>query len=705
MNTVDTLQANSSSHQMNEAGGGPARKLSKLPALVFMFVLAYAMALNLHLAIAPHLVRGSLVEPDDAYNIIARSKQIDSSPWQDAPALRDIKAQIAQAPPIIGTRVFARLFAQYSPLYNVALWLLHRIGLSWFAAFVVLQATATAITCAGIAFFLCVTIGHFPAAVALLFITCFPLTSMDNTKILSCSLSTGVAFWLAGCLSLKRDRAFRVVLFGSVLISALHALGQVMALAMLILYCLFYWRHLDRRKGLWLFAVLVLAGYRLWLPFLIDAPYTGVPAAHLSDEAWTHYFWANLETTYGMLLHMSRSFTHKRWYLPQGTGLFLLVCIVGLANKNRRYGLKIIGVFFCLLACALAASLLFVTAHPGTVSVRIWWPMSILIFAAFGVGGVQCFTLLGRRILARFRTRHETSPSPLVNAMTIACLALLSAFIACFLYWQVRRNLWFYQASYAAKTQRLTAKLGPEPVEILLRETKPKDRILYVDEIACYFALSHGALSRKAALWPLLEGRSWAEIDPFLRNLRYTLAPHPLVGHFPHAGWNGGARIGDQLSCRILLPETIGASSLHLELRALDSDSSGVVRIVLQSDGVDLVTELVEVRDPEGEWLRVHIPEGVKEVLLQTDQSICLLTGLRMDPASPLQWAWDKGISLQLVRSGEQPVVHTVSLDRQSLAPANAPLGRIVNDSTSLVLLEHSGTSEDPPGKIRRPPE
>ncbi|MBF0455962.1 MAG: hypothetical protein HQL72_14240 [Magnetococcales bacterium] len=236
------------------------------------------------------------------------------------------------------------------------------------------------------------------------------------------------------------------------------------------------------------------------------------------------------------------------------------------------------------------------------------------------------------------------------------------------------------------KINRHDMMFDPTQPQTLLARSRPDDLVLYYGEKALYYFLLNGTLSRKAifpTVGKTLQETGYGWNDP---HLRFMVSEHVVA--------NGRVRIYPKHPVVITLSQPIANQTLWLQL---DNSKGGAQTLQLEGrtqkeERVGLARRLPIASGWSG-WLSVNLSDTLPlshlTLKLPDKHSRVKLSGIRLDPNSPLNWSWNRGVQLQTV-SIKKGIVHnrTIDFNSQALIPTSDRQVNLLADKGGTILAE-----------------
>jgi len=663
--------------------------------IVFLLGLLIYLTVQLRLVLIPILNRSVPVEADDAYTYIIKASEMESCFLQDCPALVDLREQLTaptskEQTTWLRYREYSRAFVVYHPLHSLLMVGLHKTGLTWEAAYNVITVSGVIFIGLAIGYLLYVLWGPLVAGIALagLSINLFPGQGLHY--IVPSNLSLGIAIFTWAAIIHKKDGARWIMVAGILAMITIHTTGRLYALiALALFWILTGWRkpwRMPRQSviaaGLGLFLVALSFG----LPLIISRPELIVrPDPTPPDWQPRQGLLNNITTAVAIVIS---------WCVSLG-GLWIagLLVVAGLYFTPRPR-LKPVLVLFILLGAVTIATLFYVLPrYPAEAFGRIWVAFAILLMGLIAQAFAGWVSVLSGWLTAviqhgmppLFRPKWVLS----IQSWTLVGLVVLGAAFLRAAFVDVTSGARVMSLTAEIMTEKQNTSLDPAQPRLLL--SKGCGRVLYMDEVPMHFYFTRGALECGAVYYPGVE--KTADKKLWLSNkkdIRYVVAWNPRVASGRITGGSNLALApGDQLAIYGLAARPLNSLSIYVE------NPGPEVTLRAKATGPSL---------PDATDIQWQVPAQSSTWLQITDQGTFTVTdftltmpatsapirinGLRLDPSSKLNWAWDKGVSLVYKPANPSAKPTTITFDSNALAPKLGRPLHILADNGDTVLAE-----------------
>jgi hypothetical protein len=204
------------------------------PWLVFALGLGVFLFFQVSLVSEPFQRRALPVEADDAYSYILKSVALITCPFQDCPALKDLRPQVTPAPedpePLAYRkwRRHVRLFSIYFPLYSLSLLALVKVeGISYEAAYRQLNVVGSLGLGLALSFFLVSLVGPLAAGISLASLAPVVFPGQGLTYVVPSALSLGMGLLMFAYLAYREGRPSLTFYAMNLLALGLHPMGLI----------------------------------------------------------------------------------------------------------------------------------------------------------------------------------------------------------------------------------------------------------------------------------------------------------------------------------------------------------------------------------------------------------------------------------------------------------------------------------------------
>jgi hypothetical protein len=561
-------------------------------------------------------------------------------------ALEDIRRAVLTETDDLGLRgvrieEYNRLFRWYTPLHAAALNALHAIGVSWLAAYNLVQIAGAFLLIASIATFLHALFGMRGACygAALAGLTYF----VGHGVLWVVPWNMSMALMLLAASRIVRHGRHPGVTELLLILAAMlmHTIGRGFAALFLVASLgILGWPRRRRDGFAYIAGGMAIAAYSL-LPRFVDRPDFSVPFV-VSELAPSliDVFIMNVGAIPRIL---SRSAVPV---MAAAIWLHYRMSVATLLEPRSRRALLVFGVLFGALACW---SLLHISPRiPGELLQRTWVPLGILLAGCAGHLLAQSAAL----------PRH-------LRFGTYSFLALHVA-IGCF------------AAARAAHMMSTKSNFEFDHRQVDLVSGRLCDSVLYDREEVMHLFLVHGAMRCGAVFANVLTGAGYKRaIDEARPPIGYVAAMNPMAFR---QGWQPiPADRGLALRAR----QSASGDTLHLLIRA----TSDVARIEFVTEDGRVVWRSDAIRPGAHVWLGV--PDSIElehGVILRTGGGAGVeLGGIRRGDTGGLRWPWDQRVTLNAERDG---AIRVVTFETSEVFPPGMASLRVIADRGVSILAE-----------------
>ena len=598
---------------------------------LFLGGLAIFAAMTLAVAAAPLWLRGGAPVPVDSYYYILKAAQLLECPLQDCPALEDLRAQFSGPPPeaLLAEReraiVLQRVFYMYTAGHSAMVAGAKLTGLSWESALNLVATLGALVLIGGTAWFLRALVGPAAAGAALILLSFQLHPGFHGLHWIvpsNMALAAALPLWAAILAARRREIGASSALLWALpaavlLIVWLHPVGRLYAGAAVALFALM----IDRRRRGWGVALALAAlawASPMILPLLTDRP-------TLSADAFLHpQDWDRVQAALDNL-GAAGAILADRFGGWMGIGVLALAAL-GAGAVVRRRDLP------CLTAIAMAAVLLTgsllhgLPGYPAELFQRVFVPAAIVTtgLAGLGLTVLTVLTVLTGAMGDRGARRQAAGRA----IAGVALGALTLGFV------QANGAALFQKAAQAAYGG-LTRLDPPAFAEALA--VAPSGTVVYRDQLALYYGLTYGGLSRGAVYARIFEDGTEmgaaalaARADVALSAARLTLV-------------TGGAPLSAESQLTLTFDRSVPARAIMLALR---NPSARPVRLEIAGAAPLTLPPRSEVdhrpfADAE--------PAARRERLILSHQDgpgAARLSGLALSADQTSRWPWRPGLTV-----------------------------------------------------------
>jgi len=444
--------------------------------------------------------RSSPVETDDAYFYIVRSAQMQLCPLQDCPALDTLRTQLLDPQsnlPKPGANAYWGTFCNYFPLYSIALWALHSLGLSWESAYFGIALAGTALISVGLACWVRALWGPVAAGLTmcLLAFNFFPIQGLHY--VVPSNICLGLAGLMWANVAREHARHWPLLTVFTVGLVTLHPIGKVYALLGVAAAFL-----VKRRRG---------AGHTIdMVGSLLTIVLASLVSRYVSHPEFRNVRGLDFESFNSYRSEVLATLRFGAgcmwdWGAFYGWSLLLPAFVLGVCvvERHRRRSIAVHGIL--VLMMCVAASLYVVHGYVGEVFVRTCVPAGcfVLAGAVCGLGRVMalCKSLefSGGEKLTIGTSRFSLILSGLGRYFLMGAIGL-GLLIQISISWKrevVAITKW--------KIQLKDFVLATTNVDTLLASASESSLVGYTDQTLMHYFFAHGALRVPAVYLPALE--------------------------------------------------------------------------------------------------------------------------------------------------------------------------------------------------------
>jgi hypothetical protein len=671
---------------------------------VFFAGLALWLVVQGSVVAVPLTSRSLPPEVDDSYSYMVKAAQMHWCFWQDCPALNDLRTY-AKAPvsdPQIRWqryRVYGFDLLVYHPLYSALLAGIKQVGLEWETAFRLLWYAGTVFFGVVFAWWLRALWGSGPAGLAMGILAFQIFLGQGVHYVVPSNLCMGLGVLVWTWVIVRRGEVGWTLVVGTLALVLLHTVGRAYALMATLL--VFLLAGFPRTlKGWWpvLAAWSIIGGYTL-LPFFVERPL-------LRFEAYPFPPGVDTLTIVSLTLDAAGKAV-LTWVNGVVTpGLVLGALLVGYGTTPPERRTNIIRTTLLLVSFLLLSLFYVIPPYPADLFIRMWIPVAVLLTGAVGQA---VWFVLERSFIIPWKPAEAISETDTalfggrsLSARSHVRLRLVVLMILVALAFDIVAHGQSTLAGTVAHMQdRQSIALEPEQPALLLAQSDPGDRVLYLDEIHRDFYLLHTGMQRGAVYYPALRGTAEEAAWMQRTDLRFAVIWDPVESL---------ALERDILDSGVINRQgQIAASEVAwLRLEAPTPPEAETLRVRIHNSGRTGRVEVTPV-DENGKLLRANRTGAEVAaswsgwVTLELDQSTratstrvwriafpegesLFVDGLTFGETDH-QWPWQQHARLVLVtQAGAQRCARTVSFDASRLVPP--PL-----DAKPLHVLDDRGAS------------
>jgi hypothetical protein len=664
------------------------------------------LGMQFHLVIEGSRDRALPVEADDAYNHILTASEMESCSRYDCPALEDLRAQLLGLGSSEGSAAFkhrfhAVVFLLYQPLFAFLLVLFHKLGFGWETASSLLQYSAPAFFCLGLAYLLTALWGRAQAGIALGLLAFQVFQGQGLHHAAPSNLALGIAFLIWGRILNQRGDSPWILSGGALILVCMHPIGRLYSgLGVLLSFFLLARPLKGRIRSLLPATGLIIAAFLL--PYLVTRPELKLTPDPLSSGATV---WETFGENFIRVLDVG-----IMRYADGFGGIFVFALMVlGFLTVSsvRRKPIAVFGILIALLF--FASNFVGVSHIRADLATRIWVPTAVFLTGATAQLVVSLFHLDETLNVFSEKTRRvrKILPAPLANHSTARRIGITSSLLLLSLFsvFAVTNGGERIAKSIGRQQQRYSLTLSRSQPATLLARARENDQVLYVDTdkdlLLLPFYLSHGAMDLGAVCYPLLkDSRRRAEWFGSSRLKFAVVYKKPSDLFLNQTNEISGIAVEEIL----LLPrEEVALREVRVGLR--NSGAALEAKIFPTEKGGEPVGEAPVIANIPGNWTGYltmgsgSLPERAEGILVRIPDAgdRLSITGIQLSN-SRLQWPWEEKVRLCINCGSEEG--RMIDFDPQRLLPSEVDekeVVEVIDDSGGSVLLglgEREGDGE-----------
>jgi hypothetical protein len=605
---------------------------------------------------------------DDGYVYILKAAEIkDGCFTQNCPALNDLRMQLLTPTENLDSaasrnREYTRLFVIYHPLHSFILAGLNSLGISFESAFDLVYLVGKIFIPLAVAFWLKAVWGSRIGTTGLILLSPVVFASQGLHLSIPTTLCAALAFATWGTILNGKPRADYFIIPLIIAMILMHNVGIIYAAIALFLYLLSSSRPLTRRAKMVAGALFLIIVSALLLPYLISRPELRFDTVSFYPGNW-NYLAAFIDSLPGTLVTISefmKSFWHPLVFMAL-VGIGFLVLPTHQRSKIALTAISLIGLVFLGIA--------FVVPWYGAFIFERFWPI-VAIFLMGAVASavnamIEALWAQSKKILKR-RVSDLHNPSTLLTRQgwQIAILAISGLVVGVALMSNMMLALRNYIDNIYSVKQTPDIYFSSEQPNLIHANAGTSETILYMDEVAMYYYLSHGSLQMGAIYQPAL--RFTHDLDKWVESrkaqIAYVVQLNPFFS-LPHSP-DGGLKLGssETLILRGIEPIDTG----HLELFFAERTNKVTLQISSENLKEDIILEV-----PEGPAQWISFPPDIPltniiRIKLRGLGENAEIAGMRFSPDSATRWPWGASISLDFKTPDDQ--VATIDFNPSSLA-------------------------------------
>ena len=658
-------------------------------------------------------------ELDDSLTYILKTKQMQESLFQVAPALEDLRRQLyapSDNPEVARQRTLAgsRIFPFYHPLFSIILIGLNKLGLEFITAFKLVWSLGPLIFGLALAYFLTRLFGAGAAglALALLAFKVFPDTGLHYVVPSNLTMALALIIW--GRLVRCQGKAPWTLALGSLALVTMHPIGAIYAVMSVALAFLLAEDKVRLTTYLPMLFVVLLVALFLIIPAVTRLPSIPnlliMPGGNFSPLAMCRgAVIAGLEVIV-VIVRLGGGFFGS-------PPIFCAAVVLGLITLSR-HGRRPVVTILSLNLVFLFGALFYLSTHPADLFLRLWIPLVAILFGLVG----QSLAFAAQLSWKCWQNlTPETAPTSQGGWQLLWPLVLIASLTGYAIEMSVKGGeIIATTAEYMQVSQPL--EFSPKQAQLLLTLAHPQDKVFYNSIIIMPYYFIHGA-SRLGAVYyhPAFRGTPEESAWLSLPALRFAVTYNPLVYHPSFAGVdenNWWMKRPDIYFSPLSKTRKYGplakdgqlaaADFSWLELEPKSGDFPKLLKIKINNPGgpsnIDLVPVAADrtVLPPQkisapvparwSGWISLNLATspGVNRfrIILPAGTPPYRIQGLIFGE-DPRLWPWSQKAGLTLMPRAGPPAI-TVSFDPGDLLPA--PLASlpitVLDDHGSSVLLQ-----------------
>jgi hypothetical protein len=658
-------------------------------------------------------------ELDDSLTYILKTKQMQESLFQVAPALEDLRRQLyapSDNPEVARQRTLAgsRIFPLYHPLFSIILISLNKLGLELITAFKLVWSLGPLIFGLAFAYFLTRLFGAGAAglALALLAFKVFPDTGLHYVVPSNLTMALALIIW--GRLVSCQGKAPWTLALGSLALVTMHPIGAIYAVMSVALAFLLAEGKVRLTTYLPMLFVVLLVALFLIIPAVTRLPSIPnllvMPGGNFSPLAMCR---GAVISGLEVILVIVR-FGGGLFGSPP---IFCAAVVLGwvtLSSNVRRPVLTILSLNLLFLFGAL----FYLSTHPADLFLRLWIPLVVILFGLVG----QSLAFAAQSSWKCWQNlKPETGQTNQGGWQLLWPLVLIAFLTGYAIEMSVKGGeIIATTAEYMQTSQPL--EFSAKQPQLLLTRAQPQDKVFYNSIIIMPYYFIHGA-SRLGAVYyhPAFRGTPEESAWLSLPALRFAVTYNPLIYHPSFAGvdennwWieHPDAYFSPLSKTRKYGPlakdgQLAAADFSWLELEPKSVDFPKLLKIKIKNPGGASNFEVIPLASSRtllhpykitapvpARWsgwvsLNLDTPPGVKRlrILLPAGAPRYQIQGIIFGE-DRLLWPWSQKASLTLLPREQLPEI-TVSFDPADILPAplNTRAVRVLDDQGSSVLFQ-----------------
>lgn len=505
----------------------PSRGRSGVSTLILIIGLLIWTAAQGYLTSAPLWTRDLPPEADDSLAYLVRTAEIQECLHQDCPALQDLRQQqqIGMSDPNAARQrdIAGFPFPFYHPGFSLVILGISKLGVDLTTSYKIFWSVSPLLFGISFACLLSVLWGRQAAGVALCLLAfkIFPDTGLHYLTPSNFAMSIALLVW-ARIIARQGDAPWTLVL-GTVVLCAIHPLGEIYSLMGLLLALLMPGAVNRKRTRLTILGILVVSFAVLFWASFIRKP------ALVNVLSVLGPFPGILESVKGIgynLFGAAAEIVTLKDGLFGSFALFFLAVAFGFftaSKQSRALATRLL----CIFIPFLAASFYFTNPMSPSADIffRIWIPAVAILFGAIASG--ICFVFRESRRLWVVRLQRAGNIT-VAGIWPVLALALLIGYS----FDMTLSGAEQLQTTAEFMTDRQPLSFDPLQPRELLSTAKSGDRVLYTSTIAMAYYFLHGAMDFGAVYYhPSFVGTEAESRWLSRQDLRFAVAYHPSVYH------------------------------------------------------------------------------------------------------------------------------------------------------------------------------
>lgn len=661
-------------------------KRSAFILAVFIYVILQAYF------ILPLIGRQMPIGGDDSYGYILKAAEIkDGCFTQDCPALNDLRPQFLTPTDNVDSaylrnREYTRLFVVYHPLHSFILAGLSSLGISLEAAFDIVYFIGKLLIPLAVAFWLRAVWGERIATTALILLAPVVFASQGLSYAIPTTLCVALAF-LAWGLILKRTSWTDYLIVPIVIFMILmHSIGIFFSVVALLLYLLRSTYPLTRQTKIVAGTLFLLIAGFLLLLYTSSRPIFRFDTVSFYPGKW-NYIIALIESLSASLTVIS-GFITSFWNPLVFVILVLIGFLVLPVHQRSKLALTAFSVFGLVLL-----GIMYVVPWYGAFTFERIWPIAAIFLVGAVAASVNYVVatlwLQSKKILKR-RASNLHHPASLLTRQgwQIVTLVMAGLIVSLALASYTAFSLRNYLDAIRSFQQSQDIYFSSEQLNLVNANTDANTTMLYMDEVAMYYFISHGSLGKGAIFQPAL--RFTPDLENWIQSrgdqIAYVVQRSPFF-YLPHSP-EGALRLvsGDT----VILRSAVSLDTKNLQI-LLGKRSQEVLLQISSENMMENVT--FEVQAGDAEWVSlppINLPNNVLRIRLPDDDGQVEIGGIRFSKENTTKWPWGTGITLDFMTADDQ--ITTIDFDPLTLSEGLINNLVVLDDFGYTILAKKSST-------------